>query len=362
MTTEKVAHDLDRWGMLRGSGPHSALPLEGIFHPHFPPQAMGLPVPDDWLGQTTLTRIGGYNAEVTLPRLHLASEMNGSLAPPIFQSLGPDYDWSVHEFPSLRCKWGERGDWSPAGTFVRDFRIALDTGEDDPADVNREMRATIGDWWRRVKDWIELLSSRDLDHPDRFHWSDGSLQLWSIAANGRRDSLFGRSVIQRSWRPEMGFGRVHYWSNAVFAAGCEVFPPLPWQMLRDALRAFERGQYRRCVVESTIGADVALTQHLTRRGLLPRYNEKGREVTTMLGKLLELDQTLRHPITSSDFFATVVDPRNKATHEGYNPTADEAVIAFDRVSVVVEKVFPKGEITDGGLILRMDPPAPASET
>lgn len=85
----------------------------------------------------------------------------------------------------------------------------------------------------------------------------------------------------------MGFGVSGHLSSAFHAAGCGHSPPLEWQLLREALRAFEVGQYRRVPIEAGIAAEVALTEYLTRSGRMPKKDKP------TLGDLVTAEEALR---------------------------------------------------------------------
>ncbi len=156
----------------------------------------------------------------------------------------------------------------------------------------------------------------------------------------------------------MGFGYVNAMCSAVHAAGCGHAVPLEWQMVREALRAFQRGQYRRVLMECGLAAEIALRAHLIRNNEPPEPGAwLGRLVSS--AKRLAKDQRIVPP----DFIRLVVEERNLVMHVGKLPTATEAVTAFDLTMALVEGASPRERLREPyGLILRTDPPMDSRET
>lgn len=348
----------DQWFRELRKHPAEPLPLEGVYHPHLAGNALGIAIPQEWLGQTCVTRIAGLRGEVTLPRLDVAREGAGLLAPPVFRTLDSSYDWSDWTFPSLHPgKWGEHSRQDRL-CHVRDFRVAVEPGNTSPLQASRQVQEAIGAWWDRVKAWIEVLSSQDLEGPDRFHWSSGKMSLWTETVDGTPRTYPGQSWFRRTWRPSMGFGFTHFWAVGVYWAGCELDPPLEWVMLREALRALETGQYRRTVMECGIAAELALTRRLKslHRLPLPRTAKGKQPPEPMLGALVRMESESANSVLPPDFISSVVGQRNDVMHRGRRPTEDEAMLAFDRTIALVSSVSPRDDLTEGGLIVRTDPP------
>lgn len=330
--------------------------IEGIYHPHLVdgPGTYPIQVEPSWLGDTYLTAIAGFLGEVSLPRRDLAHKGSGPLAPPKFDAYPEDMDWSDWMFPS-EPEWSKWGRASGAGrAVVREFRIAIDPGDSPPAKASEAVHDAIGDWWRLVKEWTEILTSQDLQGADRFHWSDGSAHLLyrDSAADDRWAGHIERSSLRHTWRPNMGFGASGHLSSAFHAAGCNHAPPLEWQLLREALRAFEGGQYRRVLVEAGIAAEVALNDHLTKHKRMPRKNKP------TLGILVKQEEKAGvDSIVPRNFYEYVVETRNDVIHHGFVPTDDEAMVAFQLTTALVEKASPRDRLTEPyGLTLRQDPP------
>lgn len=132
--------------------------IEGIYHPHLVDGPGTLPIETSIsaLGQTYLTAIAGFLAEVSMPRLDLAYKQSGPLAPPRFNAYGDDFDWSDAQFPSepRLPKWGKNA--GSGRVIIRDFRLAVDPGDTAPKDASRAVQGAIGDWWRLAKTWIEI--------------------------------------------------------------------------------------------------------------------------------------------------------------------------------------------------------------
>jgi len=337
----------------RGS---SSRPLiEGIYHPHLVdgPGTLPIEASASALGQTYMTAIAGFMAEVSMPRLDLAYKRSGPLAPPKFDAYGEGFDWSEALFPS-EPDWPKWGRNSGSGRVtIREFRLAVDPGDTRPRDASEAVQDAIGDWWRLAKAWIEIVTSQDLEGVDRFHWSTGSLDLlYRDDPDGAWSSDVGRSSLRQSWRPNMGFGAGGHLSLGFHAAGCDHAPPLEWHLLREALRAFEGGQYRRVLIEAGIAAEVALAEYLTRRRRMPKNDRP------TLGTLVAVEEAAgESSILPRGFQEHVLTARNQVIHHRRFPTDFDAMVAFQLTVDLLEKASPRDRLAEPyGVILREDPP------
>lgn len=354
--TKRASEASELWRAHNQRGNSSSRPLiEGIYHPHLVdgPGTFPIEVESTTLGQTYLTAIAGFLAEVSMPRLDLAYKKSGPLAPPKFDAYNDDFDWSNALFPSEPDwpKWGRHQGVGRAN--IREFRLAVDPGDTLPQYASAAVQQAIGGWWRLAKAWIEILTSQDLEGADRFHWSAGSLSLlYREHPDGAWNSQRGESSLRNSWRPNMGFGASAHLSSAFHAAGCDHAPPLEWQLLREALRAFEGGQYRRVLIEAGIAAEVALTEYLIRGRRMPKTDRP------TLGTLVAAEEAAGETsILPPGFRESVLTARNQVIHHRQFPSDDDAVIAFQLTIDLLEKASPRDRLLEPyGLILRQDPP------
>jgi hypothetical protein len=347
----READDLNRgYFRLRDDASDAAFDIEGVFHPHLPggPGSWPIEIPEYCLGQTYLTRIAGYYAELSLPRTHPTTSTDRNLVAPQFSMLSENHNWSQWSFPSEPefPKWGRHGGGPGDGgdAIARDFRLAVASGGASPKDVAQDVHAAIGSWWRLVKAWLELLSGHDLEGLDRFYWSDGNLTLWDTA--GRHLSQPSGVFVRQAFRPSMGFGAVSAIAMAVHAAGCEHEPPPEWELLRESMRAIERGQYRRATVEAATATEIALTTAI---------REAGREPAYMFGKVLgqAASLSLLDPDLLGQVRQYVSQPRNAAVHEGTPASNETANVAFDVALQCVQRLSPREALTEPyGLVLR----------
>lgn len=126
----REANELWRAHNQRRDGGRGAALIEGIYHPHLVdgPGTFPIEAGTSALGQTYLTAIAGFLAEVSMPRLDLAHKRSGPLAPPRFDAYADDFDWSDAIFPG-EPKWPKWGQNSGSGRVtVRDVRLAVDPG------------------------------------------------------------------------------------------------------------------------------------------------------------------------------------------------------------------------------------------
>lgn len=320
--------------------------LEGVFEPHLLDLAGSglIETPTQHLGASFLTAIGGHLAEITLPRPPGASD-GTALSAPQFSII---QEWiELNESDGRKKRWGyltgSYGGQHDSGARVASFRVAVDTRDSNPHEAAVQVQQAIDGWWQLFKSWFELFSSKDLEGLDVFHWSEGTLHLFSKAAQGGLSSHLKQSKMRRTVRPDMGFFPDGAIASAAHAAGCGHSVPLEWFLLREALRAFQRGQYRRSVIEAGTAAEVAL-YHLVVKEL---GKDAGSEEPT-LGRLVNLEQSAKGhtSVLHPDFRQSVVELRNDAVHRAQDPGENGSAVAFVMVSDLLEYVSPREYLTE----------------
>ncbi len=223
-----------------------------------------------------------------------------------------------------------------------------------------EVYESIGPWWRLARTWIELLSTQDLQGVDRFHWSSGSLDLWSPAQTGLRRTYQDRSRLRQSPRLSLDFDGVAYLAVAFHAAGLGHQPPLEWEMLREAKSGFDRGHYRNSVINAGQAAEMALLRHLRR--LRPPVFKRGKPTPTLGGLVRRekenADVQSRATVVPDDFESGVVEVRNGVMHRGRSVDEWQAATAFEVAKSLVATVLPRSYLREPyGLVTRHDPAA-----
>lgn len=358
LTREAAAAHADMFEHTKGRpGPFA---LEGVYHPHVPggPGVYPIEIDSSWLGQTYLSRIGGCRAEVSLPRAHNHKGAAGpGLAPPLFAN--DPGNWDEWTFPSEpeSPKWGQ----AQAGTRtarITAFRIAIDSEDDRAGLTAAQVFEDVGEWWAIASSWIEVLSEQDLRGGDRFHWSSGTLNLWSPGPNGRRDHWQG-SRLNRAVRLKLHDGYIPFLGMAFQAAGLGHMPPAEWRLLRDAQSLFERGQYSRSAGDSGRASEQALIRYLHRT---KHPDVVGKTRTPTLGALAQKEREHaksegQKSILPAGFEEIVVKFRNDFAHRRADIGEHEAAATFELSKALVESILPRQFLTETyGVVTRNDPP------
>ncbi len=212
----------------------------------------------------------------------------------------------------LICVTGLAGELGPARVGVGDGLVSR---------LSDEMFRAARSWHHVFRSWIEILTLQDLDH-ERPRWTahiEGA-GIATFRPTGERLGHGGIVRLDSEWPTPATRALV---GHAIEAAGRSEQPPLAHLLLRDARAAWYRDQPRRALIDAATATEVALTA-VADRGGIPR-GEKPRMLGGLL-RALEKSGALSQA-RADNLRALVVNPRNKAVHEGARPSSWDAAEA-----------------------------------
>jgi hypothetical protein len=239
------------------------------------------------LGLRRKITVGPLTGAIYLPRENLANidESFSGLRPPQLR----DIAWALKVFNLGReerdhLHWGQYFTWnktSPAATAVASVGHAVlsfnpnqDNGPKSLSEVAAECHKHLPLWYRRLKEWIEVVSKDDLDadHPlGAVKRPELVSTPWTFRQNGKLkyDYINPMLVLHGSTGDNALDARL--WSSAIRGANRELHPPEVRILLRDARAAFLRKNYRRTVLDSATATEL-LIDPVLRRILLRTNN------------------------------------------------------------------------------------------
>lgn len=176
--------------------------------------------------------------------------------------------------------------------------------------LSDELFRTANRWLDVFRSWIEVVTIQDLDHLQP-RWT-AHIEGATVATFSPDGDRLGRGGMLRLDSRFDEPAPALLVAHAITAAGRDEYPPLAHAVLRDARAAYYRAQPRKAILDAATATEISLTAVADRRGLIPPGT------FMMLGRLvsaLERDGFLEGAV-AEELQALVVDPRNKAIHEG----------------------------------------------
>jgi hypothetical protein len=245
------------------------------------------------------------------------------------------------------CDWDDTGRTdTPAPVEVRRLLLRV-TGAAGPlgpprtgvgsslaARLSDELFRTANGWHDVFRSWIEVVTLQDLDHVHpRWTAHVEGAGLATFAPDGSRLGHGGIMRLDTHWPTPATTALVN---NAIAAASDGRYPPLAHQLLRDARAAYYREQPRKAILDAATATEISLTAIADRAGLTPAGK------FLMLGQLLsKLDANGNlGPGVAQQLTDLVVQPRNKAVHEGVVPNSWESAEACKAAQRAVWAAFP----------------------
>jgi hypothetical protein len=330
--------------------------VEGIFEP-----GDGFDVELACLGDVSPTRIGDVEVLIALPQCQPdGGEGRPTLRAPAFQHVRSDYDWATwytEEDPGE--VWGRVHRWTEdAGCEGEGAAWVGRLGVRIPEPANSSQHtadavslyAAVDEWWLRVREWVAVVGHQlHLSEFGRTHGVDrpgGGLQLWTASPNGNAgvDFVYNPGPI-RAWGRSSGGLKVAEWRAILAKAAVGDSPPLMWRLLRSAEQMLAAGSTRRALIDAGTAAELALTGLLDRR--LAKVDSDVREA--LLGSYQMLSRRARLFVRlggrlPAAFQQDLIEPRNRATHEGSSPSPEVVRSAIRAAETVVQQAFPHSDL------------------
>ncbi|HPK33395.1 MAG TPA: hypothetical protein PK510_13305 [Ottowia sp.] len=295
---------------------------------------------EDLLGATFAIAVNGIAGNLHIPgspsKLDaLADHLNVPLVP-----------------PSDAATWQHRGDPIPWGVRyavrypdghpeVRRVLLTFDVRAEQFQEASIELRNDFNRWLAHLKEVLDLLSKRCLIGPTYHVWDPApkDLDLFAWGPDGKQKRARGVNVSHVTALSEVpdAVPRHEHFRVACALASSGTPLPSPYQFQLAAYRAFEANDYRKAVVETAVAAEIALTNTIKRRlssdGLA--YAQSIMKKFRMLSGRIELAQAMTLPLPTN-LKDTLVEPRNRVAHQGYEPTIEEsrnAICATDEILI-----------------------------
>jgi hypothetical protein len=309
------------------------------------PLPTALLVGTDALGSVTPLTIRSRAGHVHLPRLQGDDPVLRWPEAVDGLTIEQEYGWHEegHESP-----WGYPTTWGlpvePEDDELAVSRVVFTFPASDPVadrELLRQLTTSLDGWFDAVKDWCEVLHHQDLDYQ----------------APRRRIELGGFGWL--SWyrgAPEQVPGRISFdfergqqmhrsdWEEVVGLVSAGAQPPASALLIRDALNARDRTQYRAALIDAATALEMALfglieeAQRSGTSSASPRKLEHLRE----RGSLTELVKHLSgHDLLPSTFDDALIRLRNDVVHKRARvPTKAEVDTMVNAATSTAEAAWP----------------------
>lgn len=322
----------------------------------------GLLISIECLGHSYNTSTPNYEVSVSLPTLRREWQ-EGFLDPPAWtyrtsrdakqdaEILDENFDWGVtagfHNEPD--------GTQSPDYARVRRWRFETKIITTNFASDFFRVRANavreLETWWVLISSWISIFTRQDFVEigKTRSGMRVAPIVTWS----GNEDGWRHNATIDTS--APIVSDDVEILNHAVLV-GCMILaangtePPDGWLFIRDARSLVNARQYRRAVIDAGTAAELAMTALIDRKlaGMNFLQRERLLEKHQGLKKLSDLMAVHNAGTPPVRLQQELVEPRNKAAHEGASLSGVEANRAIVKAAELVEQLHPLASLLPPG--------------
>lgn len=308
----------------------------------------------DVLGLRSPVTLPTVDAEICMP-LESKREVGfgGSFAPPRLRGIKWFTKVNNHHSREHWLGWGsyhqggEPEDWRAVIMSAVLRVVAADASDSGLQDIGLAVNESIYDWYLRLRDWLESLAHVDLGHEHAEQSVTGRSEVetaWWVATTrlpGERGYALVNPPLTMQLRDTTHVDRQD-WRRAVRETNAGRDPTDSHLLLRDARAAFNRGVFRRCVLDAATAVEVVLSPILTqkvdkslgsstRKELVPNIMSVSRKIRALRGLGMRLPASLH-----SDLF----NLRNKVIHEGEAPSRSATRKALETATTVVSAHAP----------------------
>lgn len=303
------------------------------------------------LGTEQPIALAGYSGVVATPALPPDAETNYEchLERPSGAHQGiPGY--YSHTGPLERKHdWGEPLQWPSLHSMVKAVELWFslpDAAADasSAASIAESIREAIPEWTERLATGLEVLTRQMLDPASFARLTSHDTKLYLVSPASPPQSLRPRVIRLTAVAPDdEKVIHLDSWAAAVRFASEGRMPKLEHVLLRDARHALKHGAYRRAVIDAGTAVELAVSEESTVR-LTGALGAQAAEAILRrfpaLGNRLALGSILPLPLGSRDLKRELVEPRNRATHQGSTPSRAEARQALQAATEVVDALVP----------------------
>lgn len=320
-----------------------------------------LPVDEFCLGTTTPALIGPIKAEVVLPNLTVVSDELFYVSAPEIHSVPVDTRWE--ERLQDHAPWGtissyrKNDDGGPTDITVWLSRILIrisvkpEGQEGALTEANKltgRLNGHLQSWLGAMGDWFEVINATYLPRSPK----PGGNQLISFGNpmtwffNGTKATLLNHIVGGRLASEIFGPSvDLNCWRQILAATGKGLTPPDEHLLLRDSLEAISDDNFRRAILDAATAAEISLAALLDKEIASKSPSEQQAIRKANIG-IKRLTRTLRTYGVSIrvDVQNNLADCRNKAIHAGFKPSLEEARLAREIATEIVEMASPRGAL------------------
>jgi hypothetical protein len=294
-------------------------------------------VASDVLGTATRTQIGGVAAEILTP---VPTGLSDGVTPPNLQGV-PDEE--LHN-PAKPWATTYAGFLSEPGIAIQRVGMHLSEIPGQPTAPQYDdgtpegaIAAAVGEsiegWFDCVRSWVEILTGQDLDHRHPVydaHSIGAGFRAW------RPEGWQDTGIIAST--PRITPVSLHQWTALMHKAAHAEPPPVEYLLSRDASAAFDRGNYRKTVLDSATALEIVLTSVFDAEG--PRFTSRTGKPPPKLKNLGPLcDWLLAHgPALGADKqeLTAVIEARNTVIHRAVSCPRMTAWAATHTIAKVIE--------------------------
>lgn len=293
-------------------------------------------------------RIGGCAGIVTTPEL---PEISGSdiawvrLRPPSSLSTRTLELYARYGDPSREADWGGPWQWPTLHSKFAALGLRFPSILDASAaaftkETAERIRVDLPEWTNRLIAAVEVISRQLVNPVRRTHLAAHDPFLCAPLIEGRGSLLDASTVTSTAYmNDEETLLTPPLWARAVEVANSKQAPLLEHILLRDARHALRNQEYRRCVVDAATALEVSLSTRLVReleRSLGMKAAATVLKRSQTLGSKCALGVSMDLPMGPQDLQQDLVEPRNKAVHEGADIVQPNALKALRAATAAID--------------------------
>jgi len=307
-----------------------------------------LPFGPNFLGLSRPAVIGGVGVNVILPNFTYVDGKSTPLPHPHLKINWFDY-YSKSPFKDL-SPWGSITSHNPKKGDILIFiakRLTIFSKEKvSEAEAQRLLHA-MDDWLKLLNVWVEVIAKVDLNYRGQItQHNTFDTHVWLDTRNkGGKDihCRHGASII--AVFPSAVSITPLQWRKILAKTSNGERPPESYMFLRDARRMLNIKRYRRAVLDAATATEMALTKLRddTLATVTPELAAYVQTKSQQISGLVEFHKRNRQPLPDR-IQQDIAEPRNKAIHEGKEPSLDVAKECLLKAEQVVEQVFPRRQL------------------
>jgi hypothetical protein len=296
------------------------------------------------LGSKTSVQFNGLTCELILPRLRKVAGpeiYSDALQAPYRIDLGTiakrgsGIEWGY--------VWTRPDGLSYVHTALLRSTTAVSLSRDQARDYALKIAKGFDAWYGLARDWLEILSGQDLNdkEPPPSSYVHGSqLDGWTYRSGQNSwNTCYPNPEITAIIDSKETAASKSTWQRALRSASRGVTLPDEYIFIRDAKAAVRRDQGRRAVLDAGTATELAVTAALQAKyssakqaNLMQLLLDSYR----MLGRRVDLSKQLGIALPNT-IVRDLIEPRNRAAHQGATIPHDEAARAVKVANEVVRK-------------------------